>query len=334
MKKPLVSICIPVFNADAFIETTLNSVISQTYKELEILIVDDGSTDSSLEIIESLNDKRIKILQQQNLGAAYARNLALRHAKGEFIQFLDADDILSKDKISEQVAALAHTKKSIAVCKTIFFYNEENPFLLNGQLGQEQFLFSTKKPIEFLLNLWGLNSDNKHGMIQTNAWLTSKELIEETGYWSEFYSPDDDGEYFCRVLSLASEVIYTPNCFNYYRKFSNRDSLSSRNSHKALSGIYKSLINKEAALINKVERKTLEKVIKRQFFELLYHAYGFYPDIVADISVKYPELLKMPYAENIGGTAINLIKNIFGWRFAKRLQTLKYSRLNNMKIIK
>ena len=99
--KPLVSILIPVYNAEKYLEETLDSVISQDYEELEIIILDDGSSDSSFSIISSyaLRDHRIKVERQENRGIGECRNRLLSLGRGEFVFFLDSDDILSSSSL-------------------------------------------------------------------------------------------------------------------------------------------------------------------------------------------------------------------------------------------
>lgn len=97
MDKPLISVIIPVYNSKDFLEECLNSVTLQTYTNLEIICINDGSTDGSEEILKDFQqkDKRIIILEQQNLGASVARNNGIKTAKGEFISFVDSDDRIS-----------------------------------------------------------------------------------------------------------------------------------------------------------------------------------------------------------------------------------------------
>src|SRR5438132_1122109 len=94
----LVSILIPVYNAEAFVAEAIQSALDQTWPAKEVIAVDDGSTDRSPEILEGFGG-RVKIIEQENRGASAARNRALNQAQGEFIQFLDADDLLSPDKL-------------------------------------------------------------------------------------------------------------------------------------------------------------------------------------------------------------------------------------------
>lgn len=99
MVNPEISIIIPVYNPGKFINKCLNSIIHQTFKNIEILCIDDGSTDNSLNILKEFqkNDKRIRIFSQENLGAAASRNLGIENSKGNYILFVDADDWIEED---------------------------------------------------------------------------------------------------------------------------------------------------------------------------------------------------------------------------------------------
>ncbi len=99
----LISVVVPVYNAEQYVADTLKSVLAQTYQNFEILIVDDGATDRSLEICRQFTDQRIKIIQQSNRGLPGARNTGIRHAQGEYITLLDADDLWVPEKLEKHV---------------------------------------------------------------------------------------------------------------------------------------------------------------------------------------------------------------------------------------
>lgn len=116
-----VSIIIPVFNAERTIEKTIRSCIEQSYINLEVIIIDDGSTDNSSSVIKSINDNRIKYYYYKNSGRSIARNRGLSLAKGEYIQFLDSDDTLEKDKIQKAMDILQRDSSIDAVyCGTTY----------------------------------------------------------------------------------------------------------------------------------------------------------------------------------------------------------------------
>ncbi len=117
LNQPLISVIIPAYNAEEFIAQTLESVLSQTYQNIEILVVDDGSTDTTAEIIKSFaqKDRRIILLQQSNAGVATARNLAYLHSKGEYIAPIDADDIWYPQNLEKQVECLTKSEPFVGV---------------------------------------------------------------------------------------------------------------------------------------------------------------------------------------------------------------------------
>ena len=101
----LVSVIIPCYNAAPWIEETLHCVTNQSHSNLEVIVVDDGSTDETWAALQRFVDPRIRLFKQPNAGAATARNVGLQSARGTFIQFLDADDVMSPGKIAAQLLA-------------------------------------------------------------------------------------------------------------------------------------------------------------------------------------------------------------------------------------
>ena len=114
---PLVSIIIPIYNASRYLNDALNCIKNQTYKNIEVICVDDGSTDNSINIIETFtkNDSRFRLFKQQNLHAGIARNAGLQNAKGEYVIFLDADDLFSKKLISTLIKAAKQDNSDMVV---------------------------------------------------------------------------------------------------------------------------------------------------------------------------------------------------------------------------
>jgi glycosyltransferase involved in cell wall biosynthesis len=196
--QPLISILIPVFNGQRWIAETLQSAIGQTWRNKEIIVVDDGSTDDTLNILDRYKTQYIHIVLQDNQGAAAARNKALAICNGDYIQWLDADDLLAPDKMSEQMTVLlesggARTLVSCAFGRFLYRYYRTK-FIAND-------LWYDLPPSEWMLrklraNLW----------MAISAWLVSRELTEVAGPWDVRLAIDDDGEYFSRVLSCADYV--------------------------------------------------------------------------------------------------------------------------------
>lgn len=114
---PLVSVIVPAYNAERFIQRTLNSILAQTYQNLEVIVVDDGSTDRTADIIREIaqQDNRVTLLQQSNSGVAAARNLGIQYSKGEFIAPIDADDIWHSKNLEKQIQCFAESNSNVGL---------------------------------------------------------------------------------------------------------------------------------------------------------------------------------------------------------------------------
>lgn len=126
--KPLVSVIIPAFNAEAFIADTLDSVLAQTYSSLEVIVTDDGSTDRTVEIVDFYRstDSRVALIKQKNAGVAAARNLAIQAARGEFIAPVDADDIWYPQKLERQMQVMLQSDENVGLVYAWSVYINED----------------------------------------------------------------------------------------------------------------------------------------------------------------------------------------------------------------
>ncbi|MBA2748959.1 MAG: glycosyltransferase family 2 protein [Tatlockia sp.] len=129
---PLVSVIIPAYNADAFIERTLKSVLCQTYKNIEVLVIDDGSKDKTFEIVQFIaqQDSRVVLIQQNNAGVATARNLAIEKSQGDYIAPVDADDIWYAEKIEKQVNCILKAGESVGLVYCWSINIDENDVII------------------------------------------------------------------------------------------------------------------------------------------------------------------------------------------------------------
>jgi glycosyltransferase involved in cell wall biosynthesis len=317
----LVSIIIPLYNSEEYLSETIESCLNQTWPNIEIIIVDDGSTDKSLLIAKGYNDKRIKIYHQENKNAAAARNKGLKHSTGDFIQFLDSDDLLSRDKIKEQITLLLAHPGKVAVCSTIHFNKNQDRTKSSASAYEEAFLIDAA-PYEFLVNLYGGNGKNG-SMVQPNAWLCPRNIIEQAGPWNESLTLDDDGEYFCRV-ALRSAGVLKSKGLNYYRKHSQRKNLSSRVEEKYLKSQYDSLTLKISHL-KLVGANDLRKMHARWLYELLFKAYPTYTQLVKQINndIKRLNIDYKPLCP-FGTRSGKILCKLFGWKFTKLMQRYKH----------
>jgi glycosyltransferase involved in cell wall biosynthesis len=126
MRNPLVSVILPTYNRKHLLKETIESVLSQTYKDLEVIVVDDGSTDNTEHFISNFNDERITYIKQDHRGVSSARNKGIENAKGEYIAFLDSDDKWLPSKIEEQLKVFKNSKLNPGVIYSGIEYIDEN----------------------------------------------------------------------------------------------------------------------------------------------------------------------------------------------------------------
>lgn len=289
----LVSILIPAYNAEKWINQAIESALGQTWENKEIIIVDDGSTDRTLEIARGFESIFIKVIGQENLGASAARNSALSMARGNYIQWLDADDLLAADKIAEQMKEAENDRFKLIVFSSphgVFYHRTERAIFPPNSLWQDL------APVDWLTinmseNLW----------MNPAAWLISRTLTEKAGPWDERLSMDDDGEYFARIVAASERVCFIRASRCYYRQSSFRQ-VSRNVSEKTLESLFLSATLRIRTLLSLEES---EKT-RNASLGLLQAILPFF----------YPE--KADFVQRINGLASELGGQLapprFGWR--------------------
>lgn len=205
----LVSVIMPVYNAEAYLEEAIQSLIEQTYSNWELIAVNDGSTDASLDILRSYKDSRIKIFERANGGQCVATNTGLEHITGDYILFFDADDLMDVNKIEKQVASLAGTDNCVSVGKWGFFYKS-----VEDAVFKDEPIYYSGKSNEWLYRLWTYDT-----MMPNHGYLIPKSVLEKAGkFYDENILLNVDFEYFTRIILAAESVIYCADSVCYYRK--------------------------------------------------------------------------------------------------------------------
>jgi glycosyltransferase involved in cell wall biosynthesis/peptidoglycan/xylan/chitin deacetylase (PgdA/CDA1 family) len=306
--EPLVSILIPAFNVQAWIAQTLRSAIAQTWKRKEIIVVDDGSTDQTLAIARQFESDTVHVVTGKNQGAASARNTAFSLCHGDYIQWLDADDLLAPDKIARQMAVLDPNegRKTLLSC-------EYGKFLYQWQSSQfvRTRLWRDLAPIDWLLRKMGENL-----FMQTATWLVSRELSDASGAWDTRMLSDDDGEYFCRVLLNSNGTRFVPGARVYYRHFRSDGLAYVGRSNRKREALWLSMQLHILYLLSlENSPRTREACVTYLQRNLL----NFYPEMT-DIVSQANQM-----ARDLGGELrppdlswkYSWIKTAFGWRLAK-----------------
>ncbi len=202
----LVSILIPAYNSEKWIRATIQSVLGQTWRNKEVIIVDDGSADDTLQIAKEFESRTVKVLSQSNRGACAARNRAFSVCQGDYVQWLDSDDLLAPDKIEVQLAGGTRASVLHSAAWGRFFFR-----LTHARFDADP-LWRDLSPVDWLLSHLGGGY-----MMHPAAWLVSRRLSELAGGWDERLFSNQDGEYFCRVVANSEMVKFHPRALSYYR---------------------------------------------------------------------------------------------------------------------
>lgn len=207
----LVSILIPAYKAEALVAETLRSAENQTWPRKEIIVVDDGSPDRTYEVAKRFESRSVKVVRQENGGAPAARNTALSLAQGDYIQWLDADDLLHPEKISKQLqgAGSGADSRTFLTCSWgKFFFDTNRADFVRDSLWRDH------TPIDWIVTKF---ADNV--WMNPAVWLVSRKLTDMAGPWDDRLarSGDDDGEYVCRVVEHSDGVRFSEDAQCYYR---------------------------------------------------------------------------------------------------------------------
>lgn len=218
----MVSVIIPVYNAEKTIAQTLASVFAQTYHPIEIIVVNDGSTDSTAAVLTGYSDK-IKVITIENSGVSYARNLGHSHAKGKYIQFLDSDDLLMPHKISLQVHALEKSNADVAYGNWQRFTQQGEEILVKETVNKQ---ITGDIEIALFTDFWC-----------PPAVLLYTKRITGKLTWNEKLPVIQDARYLLDAAMTNGKFIYVPELMARYRE-GQQQSLSQRNETAFVSDCY------------------------------------------------------------------------------------------------
>ncbi len=306
---PLVSVIVPCFNAAPWLGEAIESVLAQTHPAIETIVVDDGSTDESVAVARRYAPRGVQVVTQPNRGASAARNHGLRLARGAFIQFFDADDVLGPEKIALQLRLLADSPEGcIAAGPWARFHDDRKLAVTTPEEN-----WRDAAPVDWLtLNFAG------RGMMPPAAWLAPRTLVVQAGPWDERLSLNDDGEYFCRVLLASRGVRFCPDALSYYRS-NVSGSLSRRRSEAAWRS---ALLSQELCathLLTHQDSSVTRRACADLFQRLAFAAYSDAPAIARaaeEHALRHGGSTLRPE----GGRLFRLLSATLGWKRALRLQ--------------
>jgi len=306
----LVSIIIPVHNAAATIGETISSCLAQNHTEIELILVENGSSDGSWQMISSYEDERIQAFQLQEGNAAAARNFGFEQSKGDFVKFLDADDLLNPDHIALQISALKRHAGKLASASWVKFDNN-----LNENEVQPQQVWLVRKPVDWLLSSW-----NGGGMMVPGCWLIPRPIIQKAGLWNTSLSLHDDGEFMCRVLLSSQGNVFVKEAILYYRQSTN--SLSrQKQSEVAAQSALKVCQLYEKAMMSMDDTQVVKKALARNYARFLYEYYPSYSHLCEE-AFKSLSRLTGSNRFKVGGRQFNLFERVLGFNLALKMKSL------------
>lgn len=315
--KPLVSILIPAYNAESFIGDTLRSALAQTWLNTEIIVVDDGSQDGTLTVARSFASSRLRVISQPNQGAAAARNHALSICQGEFIQWLDADDLLAPDKVERQMdvfEAGAGRRTLLSSAWGSFYFRPARAVF------RKNLLWGDLSPVDWLVHKLAGNV-----FMQTGVWLVSRELTARAGQWDTRLLSDDDGEYFCRVMLASERVCFVPEAKVFYRDAGAGSLSYVGHSRRKLEALLLSMRLHIGYVRSLEDSERVRRACLTYLQTGLPLFYPDFPDLVAEFEKLAAELGGRLEPVRLSWKYVWLQK-LAGWRTAKQAQ-LRYNRV-------
>lgn len=315
MPPPLISIVIPCYNAAPWLAETLDSVRAQTWTRLETILVNDGSTDDSLAIVQACALPGLRIVSQSNRGLSAARNAGLREARGDYVQFLDADDLLAPDKIERQVAMLqVGPAGALATSRWARFRRDPArahfaPSAYWRDLGAEEYLAQVAAT---------------GNSVPVHAWLLPRKLVDDIGPFNEALRVMEDHEYFARAVLRSAGMRFAEDACCYYRSFHTR-SLSRLRDHAASGAMLRCLELIESHLLEG-RRQTHRMRIAADYYQwLIYKLYPDHPDLI-EVARQRVRALGGSDLQPLMGRRAQALARVIGWKAVQRLRAWLWSK--------
>lgn len=309
---PLVSILIPLYNAEKFVIEALESCVNQTYKNIEVIVVDDGSKDNSyaLALEYSKNYPQIKVYRQSNSGACKARNYAFKQSKGDYIMYLDADDLMTENKISSQVDVMNNLNDPYAVITCAF---EEFECEVPSHWDKKFHYHDYSPATDLLIDLW-----SEGVMMPVTCYLVTREMVTVVGDWDERLKKNQDGDYFSRVLMKASRVCFVEDACFFYRRGHTSLSTTAKYSEPKLRSVLLSY-KKQKSILSIVDTPKVRRALARNF-SLVLNSGEYGSDLCREALREINDLGQKPQIIK-PSPLVHLFSSLFGVEFYLRIKS-------------
>ena len=308
----LVSVLVPSYNSEVYLQECLESALAQTYPNVEIIVVDDGSTDSSLEIAKRFESRGVQVISQSNRGQAGALNTAFDASTGDYIQYLDADDVLDPRKIEIQVAKL-HQAGPMAVASGAWarFRCKSSEAVFKPER-----IWQDLAPVDWVVESWAGG-----GMMHVAAWLIARKVALNAGPWVESlrWAANLDGHFFTRTLLASSRCVFCQEAKSFYR--SGHASMSSWKSRKSLESTLHVLLDIGEALLKCENSPRTRKAFADNLQRYVFSTYPDSRDLVSAAEKMIKELGGSNLRISAGPLQLRA-SLLVGWKLGKRLHSI------------
>jgi glycosyltransferase involved in cell wall biosynthesis len=311
MTSPLVSIVMPVFNAERFVTDVIMAALTQSCTNLEVLVVDDGSTDSSSARIKQIRDSRLLYRQQSNQGQSAAINFGVALSQGEFIKVLDADDLINPEHIASQIEALNGRTDAVASCRWGYFVNDFRHPLVRSEVTQASY----EEPLEWIVD--SLTQDE--GMMGGWMWLIPRQVWDRAGGYDSRLSLNNDFHFSIATLLASNGVCFAEDAIYSYRK-GVAGALSGTKSRKAMESAFLTTDLGTRLLLERENSERIRQIAADRFQSWLFQFYPRFPNLVAAAESRIAELGGSSLQLQ-GGKLLKLLLPIVGWKGVRQLQT-------------
>lgn len=315
MTRTLISVCMPCYNAAAYLRAALDSVLAQTYPNVEIVCVDDGSTDETPDILAGYATQHdVRVFTQTNQGQCAAANRAFRESTGQWIKFFDADDLLSSDMLELQAARLAGNPRAIASAMWGRFYREPDEARF-----EPESVWRDMDPLDWLVE----SMTGRRNMMQCGLWLIPRTVLDKSGLWNERLSLVNDLEFFPRVLLAAERVLFTKGKV-YYRS-GLPGSLSGRKSRDAYASAAAAAMGASDTILQAENSERTRQVCADLLQSFNLEIKPHEPELAKSLAGRVAELGGSEVQPS-GGPVFHAISRVLGWDRAARLRALAIRR--------
>ncbi len=312
MSQPLVSVIIPAYNCGLWVCDAISSALQQQLVSMEVIVVNDGSTDDTVARVNALSDARVRLISHENRGHSAATNTGIELATGRYVKLLDADDILSPGHIHSQLRAIKDFPGCVACCRWGYFIDNPAKTLPRPEATDRDF----PDPLEWLVT--SLTEDE--GMMGGCRWLIPREVLIRAGGYTESLSLNNDFDFSIRVLLASDGVRYAEGALYCYRKGVS-SALSQSRGLRAMTSAFETTRLGIQSLLSRENSPRIRRICADRMQTWIYEFFPEFPhlvvaaeSIVQDLggSTRRPE----------GGRLFRTLTPLLGWKMVRHLQLL------------